>query len=219
MAYQGEYFIERYGARAAESTPPVQKILASGVPTSAGTDATRVASYNPWVSLFWLVAGKTIGGTRLYPAANCLDRVTALRMWTEKSAWFSNEEGTKGRLEVGALGDLAVLDRDYFACAEDEIRDITSMLTVVGSRIVWGSGDFGKLAPDMPPAMPDWAPPRHVGGYQRRLGASPAYAAMCACSSPCAVHSHDHAKAWGSSVPASELRSFWGALGCSCYAF
>ncbi|HEY1149687.1 MAG TPA: amidohydrolase, partial [Pseudoduganella sp.] len=60
MAYQGEYFVERYGAAAAEATPPVKKLLESGVRTSAGTDATRVASYNPWVSLSWLVTGKTV---------------------------------------------------------------------------------------------------------------------------------------------------------------
>jgi predicted amidohydrolase YtcJ len=60
---------------------------------SGGTDATRVASYNPWVSLAWLVTGKTVGGLRIYPRRNCLDRETALRMWTEKATWFSNEEG------------------------------------------------------------------------------------------------------------------------------
>jgi len=58
MAYQGEYFVARYGAKAAEATPPVAKILAKGVKTSAGTDATRVASYNPWVSLAWLVTAR-----------------------------------------------------------------------------------------------------------------------------------------------------------------
>ncbi|MBX4145444.1 amidohydrolase family protein, partial [Ralstonia pickettii] len=67
MAYQGEYFVERYGAQAAEATPPVAKMLSKGLKVSAGTDATRVASYNPWVSLSWLVTGKTIGGLRMYP--------------------------------------------------------------------------------------------------------------------------------------------------------
>src|SRR4051794_4513608 len=93
MAYQGEYFVERYGARAAEATPPVKKMLERGLKLSAGTDATRVASYNPWVSLAWLVTGKTVGGLKITPRANCLDRETALRMWTEKVTWFSNEEG------------------------------------------------------------------------------------------------------------------------------
>ena len=74
MAFQGEYFIERYGAKAAEATPPIKRMLAAGVPVGAGTDATRVASYNPWVSLSWLATGKTVGGTRLYPSANRLDR-------------------------------------------------------------------------------------------------------------------------------------------------
>ena len=62
MAYQGEYLAERYGAAAAEATPPVARILAAGVKTSAGTDATRVSSHNPWVALAWLVTGKTVGG-------------------------------------------------------------------------------------------------------------------------------------------------------------
>src|SRR5690349_4109061 len=80
MAYQGEYFVERYGAGAAEATPPVAKILAKGVKTSAGTDATRVASYNPWVALSWLITGKTVAGLQITPQRNLLDRETALRM-------------------------------------------------------------------------------------------------------------------------------------------
>ena len=101
-----------------------RRMLRTGVKISAGTDATRVASYNPWVSLAWLVTGKTVAGLRLYPQRNCLDRETALRMWTENVTWFSNEEGKKGRIEVGQFADLIVPDRDYFACAEDEIADI-----------------------------------------------------------------------------------------------
>src|SRR2546430_12998707 len=134
MAYQGEYFVERYGYGAAEATPPIAKILQSGVKTSAGTDATRVASYNPWVSLAWLVTGKTVAGLQIYPRRNCLDRETALRMWTENVTWFSNEEGKKGRIAVGQLADLIVPDRDYFACAEDAIADTVSDLTMVRGR-------------------------------------------------------------------------------------
>jgi predicted amidohydrolase YtcJ len=134
MAYQGEYFVERYGLGAAEATPPIARMLNAGVKVSAGTDATRVASYNPWVSLAWLVTGKTVGGFRLYPARNCLDRETALRMWTENVTWFSNEEGRKGRIQVGQLADLIVPDRDYFSCAEDEIADITSELRSSAER-------------------------------------------------------------------------------------
>src|SRR5467141_4874980 len=66
MAYQGERFIERYGKAKAEQSPPVKRMFAAGVPLGAGTDATRVASYNPFVSLYWLITGKTVGGTPLY---------------------------------------------------------------------------------------------------------------------------------------------------------
>ena len=166
MAYQGEYFVQRYGPGAAEATPPISRMLAVGVKVSAGTDATRVASYNPWVSLAWLVTGKTVAGLRLYPSRNCLDRETALRMWTENVTWFSNEEGRKGRIQVGQFADLMVPDRDYFSCAEDEIADTTSDLTIVGGRVVYGSGDFTFYDEgDPPPAMPDWSPVRTFGGF------------------------------------------------------
>ena len=87
-------------------------------------------------------------------------------MWTENVTWFSNEEGEKGRIEVGQLADLMVPDRDYFSCAENEIADTTSDLTVVGGKVVYGAGDFAALdeAP-LPPAMPDWSPVRSFGGY------------------------------------------------------
>ena len=226
MAYQGEYFVERYGRGAAEATPPVRKMLDKGVKVSAGTDATRVASYNPWVSLAWLITGRTVGGLSLYPQRNCLDRETALRMWTENVTWFSNEEDKKGRIEVGQFADLIVPDRDFFGCAESEIADITSDLTVVGGRIVYGARDFKSLddaAP--PPAMPDWSPVRNFGGYGNWANAGKnaqgvAARVMHACDwrAPCAVHGHDHARAWLGRIPVSDLKSFWGALGCACWA-
>src|SRR5580692_3440169 len=149
MAYQGEYFVERYGFGAAEETPPIRRMMAGGVKISGGTDATRVASYNPWVSLAWLVTGRTVGGLQITPNRNCLDRETALRMWTENVTWFSNEEGKKGRVAVGQLADLTVPDRDYFACPGAEIADITSHLTIVGGKVVYAAGDFKQL--DQPP--------------------------------------------------------------------
>ncbi|KPF79113.1 amidohydrolase [alpha proteobacterium AAP81b] len=220
MAYQGEYFVERYGAAAAEATPPVRRILDSGVKVSAGTDATRVASYDPWVSLSWLVTGKTLGGLGLYPQRNLLDREAALRMWTENTTWFSNEAGRKGNIKVGQLADLAVLDRDYFSVPGDEIRYLQSVLTIVGGKPVYGVGDYRDLTPPLPPAMPDWSPVTAFGGYHKPDGAAlaTAAAASCGCASGCAVHGHDHARAWAGAVPASDARRFWGALGCACWA-
>jgi hypothetical protein len=220
MAYQGEYFVERYGTAAAAATPPVKRMLAAGVPVGAGTDATRVASYNPWVALSWLVTGKTVGGLTIMPAANRLNRETALRIWTERNTWFSSEVGKKGQIKTGQLADLAVLSEDYFAVAEDRISGLTASLTMVGGIVVHGSDGFERLAPPLPAPMPDWSPVRHHGGYQHD-GASARIAAAaattCGCGTACGVHGHDHGKAWGASVPASG-NLFWGALGCSCFA-
>jgi predicted amidohydrolase YtcJ len=220
MAFQGEDFVDRYGAKAAERTPPIKRMLEKGVKVGAGTDATRVASYNPWVSLAWLVTGKTLGGLSLYPQANLLDRDTALRLWTEANTWFSTEEGKKGQIKVGQLADLAVLSNDYFSAREDEIQDITSVLTVLGGKVVYGDGEYGNLAPPIPPAMPDWSPVRSYGGYQARpAAAQSAMATACSCASACGVHGHGHAKAWTANAPTSDESGFWGALGCSCWAF
>ena len=150
MAFQGEYFVERYGRVAAEHTPPIQRMLRSGLPVGAGTDATRVASYNPWVSLSWLVTGKTVGGLKLYPASQTLDREQALRLWTEANTWFSGEVEKKGQIKVGQLADLAVLSDDYFNVADDRIADITSVLTLLGGRPVHASDEFSDLAPPLP---------------------------------------------------------------------
>jgi predicted amidohydrolase YtcJ len=229
MAYQGEYFVERYGTKAAEATPPVARMLEKGVRTSAGTDATRVASYNPWVALAWLVTGKTVGGLRIYPQRNCLDRETALRMWTEKVTWFSNEEGRKGQIQVGQFADLIVPDRDFFACAEDDIAETTSLLTIVGGKVVYGVDQFASFDDGVvPPAMPDWSPVRRFGGFagwKNATGAEGApaplqkvAAAGCGCASGCGVHGHDHLRAWSGNAPTSDLKGFWGALGCACWA-
>ena len=220
MAYQGEYFVERYGERAAETTPPVRRMLEAGVPVGAGTDATRVASYNPWVSLSWLVTGKTVSGLRLYPGANRLDRETALRLWTESNSWFSTETGRKGQIKAGQLADLAVLSSDYFSVPEDDIKNLTSVLTILGGKAVHGDAEFRGQAPPPPPPMPDWSPVRHHGGYRNEPVAAPAVADY-GCASACSVHGHAHAHAgaWASRVPASNTKAFWGALGCSCWAF
>lgn len=222
MAYQGEYFVERYGAKAAEATPPIAKMLASGVPVGAGTDATRVASYNPWVSLSWLVTGRTVGGLSLYPNTNRLDRETALRLWTEANTWFSNEQGKKGQVKAGQLADLVVLSDDYFSVPESEILHITSVLTLLGGKVVYGAGDYGPLAPPLPRPMPDWSPVATFGGYYQpardKDGKLLKMGSLCGCASSCTVHGHDHAAALGADVPAADAAVFWGAFGCGCWA-
>ncbi|WP_299164182.1 amidohydrolase [Accumulibacter sp.] len=223
MAFQGEYFVARYGARAAEATPPIRKMLEIGVPVGAGTDATRVASYDPWTALYWLTTGKTVGGLGIQPRAMTLDRESALRLWTQGSAWFSGEADVKGTLAVGQYADLAVLSADYMTVPEDELRAISSVLTVMGGRIVFADGDFSSLDTPLPPPSPAWSPVKHfatpavrTGAYSPRSGAS-ARACGDGCHSACGIHGHAHAIAWATPLPVSDLRAFWGALGCGCF--
>jgi predicted amidohydrolase YtcJ len=215
MAFQGEYFVERYGAKAAEYTPPIKRMLAEGVPVGAGTDATRVSSYNPWTSLYWMVSGRTVGGLELYPEG--LSRDVALELFTHGSAWFSSEQGKKGMIKVGQLADLVALSADYFSVEEESIKWIESVLTVVDGKVVYGSGDFETLAPPRVPVLPDWSPVVTVPGHWRPN--APMMAQVHQCSGPCVVHSHSHERARMSSVPVSDFQGFWGAFGCSCFAF
>ncbi len=167
MAFQGEYFVERYGSKKAERTPPIRRMLELGVPVGAGTDATRVSSYNPWLSLYWLVTGKTVGGLALYPENNRFDRMEALRLYTVGSSWFSSDDGKKGSIVLGQLADLAVLSADYFAVPEEEIKRIESVLTIVGGKVVYAAKEFSKLAPPPLPVSPDWSPVKTHDGYWR----------------------------------------------------
>ncbi|HJY75106.1 MAG TPA: amidohydrolase, partial [Burkholderiales bacterium] len=196
MAFQGERFIDRYGKTKAAESPPVRRMLAAGVPVGAGTDATRVASYNPFISLYWLVTGKTVGGTPLYPEANRLDRMEALRLWTAAGAWFSSEEGKKGALVPGQFADLAVLSADYFSVPEEEIKALESVLTLVGGKVVYATDEFRPLAPPPLPVMPEWSPVAKYGGY--RSSRAPATAQSTS------VHREPAMHPWGP---------------CGCFAF
>ncbi len=167
MAYQGEYFVGRYGKQEAERTPPLRRMLDLGVPVGAGTDGTRVASYNPWIALYWLSTGKTVGGTALYPERNRLGREEALRLYTAGGTWFSTEEGKKGRIETGQLADLVALSADYFSVPDEEVKAIESVLTLVGGKVVHGAAEFKNLAPPLPPVSPDWSPVSKYGGSYR----------------------------------------------------
>ncbi|MFB7776189.1 amidohydrolase [Streptomyces bauhiniae] len=166
MSFQGTAFVDRYGAEAASRTPPVRAMLDRGLTVAAGTDATRVSSYNPWVALHWLVTGRTVGGAALYPATNLIDRETALGLYTRGGAELTGEQDVKGVLREGYYGDLAILSDDYLTVPEAAIPGIESVLTVVGGRIVYASAEYEGLDEVMPPLRPAWSPVAHFGGYQ-----------------------------------------------------
>jgi predicted amidohydrolase YtcJ len=173
MAYQGEYYIRRYGVKSAQRKPPLRQMLKMGLPIGAGTDGTRVASYHPWTCLWWMVTSKTVGGMVLHDEADRLTREEALRLYTHGSAWFSREDDKKGTLTIGRFADLAALSDDYFSVEDDAIRGLESVLTLVGGRVVHASEEFSKLAAAMPPVSPDWSPVARFGGYDNRVFAPP----------------------------------------------
>ncbi len=167
MAFAGEFFQERYGEAAAASAPPLRRLVESGVPLAGGTDATRVSSHNPWLSLYWMVAGKSVGGTSLIPVGKRLSRLEALRLFTTGSAWMSGEQDRKGALLPGRYADLAVLSADYFTAAEEALRSIESVLTLVDGEPVYAAGPYADLVPGLDDVLPAWSPVRTYGGYYR----------------------------------------------------
>lgn len=229
MAFQGEYFVDRYGAEAAKNTPPLRAMLKRGMPVGGGTDATRVASFNPFVSLYWLVSGKTLGGMPLYDA-NRLEREEALRLWTQGSAYVSREEDVKGALAPGQYADLAVLTGDYMHVPEEEIKNLSSVMTIVGGKIVYAADEFKSYDAPLPPASPDWSPVNYYGGYQK-AGLMPETGAAVACAAHGCGHDHAHAPTHGhdgklarwlgiqtASLSLPNFENPW-SLGCGCFAY
>jgi predicted amidohydrolase YtcJ len=225
MAFQGEYFVDRYGKEAAEQSPPIRKMLDMGVPVGGGTDATRVASFNPWVSLYWIITGKTVGGLTLYGDANRLNREEALRLWTLGSAYKSNEETVKGALKPGMYADFAVLSQDFMTVPDENVKHITSLMTIVGGKVVYAADDFKTYDAPLPPVSPDWSPVNRFGGYQD----THTHHGETLVASTCAIHGCNHyhhghdgkLSTWlgldGSKAKPS-FENPW-AIGCGCFAY
>ncbi|MEW1777226.1 amidohydrolase [Streptomyces sp. NPDC086777] len=173
LSFQGEAFVRRYGPGAAADAPPIRAMLDRGLTVGAGTDATRVSTYNPWVALHWLVSGRSVGDLALRPPTNRVDRQTALAMFTRAGAALTGEDEVKGVLRPGCYADLAVLSEDYFAVPEPDIAHIESLLTVTGGRIVYAAAEYEGLDEELPPVSPAWSPVAHFGGYQASRRAAP----------------------------------------------
>ncbi|MNR02543.1 Amidohydrolase family protein [compost metagenome] len=132
-----------------------------------GTDGTRVASYNPWVGLYWLTTGKTLGGTKYMLDENIQDRTVALKLFTYGSAQLINLEKDRGMLKANNLADFVILSDDYFNTSEEKILNIESKLTVVNGKVVYADNDFRTFANPIPKAIPEWSPVNYFGGYQK----------------------------------------------------
>ena len=147
MYFGGEQFQQQNGVEAARRVPPVNTAKRLGVVVGAGTDAHRVASYNPFTALQWFLDGKTVGGVAIRGPEETATRADALRFYTMGSAWFSRDEKKRGSIEVGKFADLAVLTKDYMTVPVEQIGGIESLLTMVGGKIVHAAGSYELLSP------------------------------------------------------------------------
>lgn len=168
MAYQGENFIKRYGKTAAAKTVPIKKMMDMGIKVGMGTDGTRVASFNPWVGLYWLTSGKTLGGLKYMAEENILDKNAAIKLFTQGSAALVRLDADRGMLKENYLADFILLSDDYFTATEEQILNMQSVLTIVNGKVVYGSQEFEQYAPQKVKAIPQWSPVNYYGGYQNQ---------------------------------------------------
>ncbi len=125
---------------------PLRTVIEAGIPVAGGSDHmighdknNAVNPFNPFLNMWISITRRTRDGSVFYPEER-ITRDQALRMYSQGVAWMQFAEKERGSLEVGKLADALVIDRDYLTCPEDEIRAIEPVMTVVGGRVVWGSG-------------------------------------------------------------------------------
>lgn len=165
MALHGDGFIKTHGRKKALQTPRLRELVDSGIPLAMSTDAYRAATYNPWIGISWMVSGKSVSGSEVLAEDNRLSRAEALKLFTSGAAWFMNTESEMGRIAPGNLADFALLDRDYFTIPENQIGSVSSVLTVMDGRVVFGTQEFEGFGPSLPDILPAWSPIKHLGGY------------------------------------------------------
>ena len=130
---------EVYGD-AAYDMAPLRTIQNSGIMWGLGSDGSRANQILPFATLSWAVTGKMVGGRQVLRARETISREDALIAHTRKNSYFVFRENDIGSIQPGKLADLVVLDRDYLTVPADQIKDITSVMTVVGGRIAYDAG-------------------------------------------------------------------------------
>lgn len=123
--------------------PPWRTIVESGIPAGFGADGANIAPLSPWPHVYYAVTGKNAKGEVINPGQN-ITRQKVLELYTRDNTWFLGgpDEKSLGILEVGRLGDVAVLSEDYFTVPEERLKSLRSILTVVGGVVVHDSGEL-----------------------------------------------------------------------------
>ena len=133
LYWEGDMIFRDVGQRRALNYKPARKYLDRGVVLTASSDVASTVSVNPFVALYALVTRKNNLGHLVAPD-QAISRGGGVRAYTTGGTWLTREESLKGTIEPGKLADLAVLDRDYFAVPDEEIKDICVDMTVIGGR-------------------------------------------------------------------------------------
>jgi len=147
--FDGDKMLELWGEERMAESPPLRRLLQLGIPFGGGTDAMRVADYNPFLALQWYVTGRTMAGRSTRDQTNLLTRAEALHAYTRGAAWFSFEDHLRGSLEPGKVADLAVLDRDLLTVPEEEMGQTSSDLTLLDGSVVWASPALQSAVPQV----------------------------------------------------------------------
>ena len=105
---------------------PLRSWMHAGIPLAYGSDNLR----NPFYNMMGAVSGRAGDSTE------AITREQAVEMYTRGSAYAEFTEHDKGTLASGMLADLAVLSQDIFTIPARALPGTTSLLTMVGGRIM-----------------------------------------------------------------------------------
>jgi predicted amidohydrolase YtcJ len=114
---------------------PFRTIVDHGIQTGIHGDGVHIAPLNPWLHIYFATTGVNSFGAKVNGDQQ-IARQEALRLFTRGNSWFLRMENKIGSIEPGKLADLVVLNRDYFAVPDQEIKQIRSVLTIVDGKIV-----------------------------------------------------------------------------------
>jgi predicted amidohydrolase YtcJ len=118
---------------------PFRTIVDHGIQVGIHGDGVHIAPLNPWLHIYYATTGINSFGARVNGDQQ-ITRQEALRLFTRGNSWFLRMEDKVGSIEPGKLADLVVLNKDYFAVPDQEIKQIRSVLTVVDGKIVHDAG-------------------------------------------------------------------------------
>jgi predicted amidohydrolase YtcJ len=134
-----------FGPERMKNFDPYRSMFDAGMVVAGGSDhmigfdpRTAINPYHPFFGMWMSITRKTVDGSVLEPEQR-ITREEALKMWTINGAYLTFDEKKKGSIEPGKFADFAVINKDYLACPEDEIKDIDPLRTVVGGKIVYDS--------------------------------------------------------------------------------